>query len=134
MKVSGNIGLGTKTVVLFGAGSRLDSASVEITSLDLSVSPSSAVPGQEITVEGTGFTSGLKAGYAHSWWRSTNDTEQPEQWLTSYDVLSGGRVVISFKVPGGVTDGSKNIQVTDDDSRIGEVIADGSRTNDHLEP
>ena len=120
VKVGGTIGLGTKTVVLFNGTTRLDDASVEITSLDLSVSPSSAVPGQEITVEGTGFTSGLKlttltvGGVAQTTLSNRNK-------VNGYDVLSGGRVVISFKVPGGVTDGSKNIQVTDADSRIGEV-------------
>ena len=120
VKVGGSIGLGTKTVVLFDGANRLDDASVEITSLDLSVSPSSAVPGQEITVEGTGFTSGGRlatltvGGVAQTALSNRN-------MVNEYSVLSGGRVVISFKVPGGVTDGSKNIQVTDDDSRIGEV-------------
>ena len=120
VKIGGEIGLGTKTVVLLNDDDRLDTASVEITSLDLSVSPSSAVPGQEITVEGTGFTSGLKlatltvGGVAQTTLSNRNS-------VSGYDVLSGGRVVISFKVPGGVTDGSKNIQVTDADSRIGEV-------------
>ena len=120
VKVGGEIGLGTKTVVLFSGTNRLDDASVEITSLDLSVSPSSAVPGQEITVEGTGFTSGSKlveltvGGVAQTALSNRN-------MVNDYDVLSGGRIVISFKVPDGVTDGSKNIQVTDDDSRIGEV-------------
>ncbi len=120
VKVGGTIGLGTKTVVLFAGSSRLDSASVEITSLDLSVSPSSAVPGQEITVEGTGFTSGEKlttltvGGVAQTRLSNRNSVDD-------YDVLSGGRIVISFKVPDGVTDGSKNIQVTDGDSRVGEV-------------
>jgi hypothetical protein len=120
VKVSGDIGLGTKTVVLLNGNDRLDTASVEITSLDLSVSPSSAVPGQEITVEGTGFTSGSKldtltvGGVAQI-------TLSNRNLVSDYDVLSGGRIVISFKVPDGVTDGSKNIQVTDDDSRVGEV-------------
>ena len=120
VKVGGTIGLGTKTVVLFADDVRLDSASVEITSLDLSVSPSSAVPGQEITVEGTGFTSGMKLNTL-----TVGDVEQTtlsnRNSVNGYDVLSGGRVVISFKVPDGVTDGNKNIQVTDADSRIGEV-------------
>jgi hypothetical protein len=120
VKIGGEIGLGTKTVVLLNGNDRLDTASVEITSLDLSVSPSSAVPGQEITVEGTGFTSGSKldtltvGGVAQI-------TLSNRNLVSDYDVLSGGRIVISFKVPDGVTDGSKNIQVTDDDSRVGEV-------------
>ena len=120
VKIDGKVRLGTKTVVLFYGEDRLDGASVEITSLDLSVSPSTAVPGQEITVEGTGFTSGSKlvtltvGGVGQTKLSNRND-------VIDYDVLSGGRIVISFKVPDGVTDGSKNIQVTDADSRVGEV-------------
>ena len=120
VKIDGEVRLGTKTVVLFNGEDRLDGASVEITSLDLSVSPSTAVPGQEITVEGTGFTSGSKlvtltvGGVGQTKLSNRND-------VIDYDVLSGGRIVISFKVPDGVTDGSKNIQVTDADSRVGEV-------------
>jgi hypothetical protein len=120
VKVSGDIGLGTKTVVLLNGNDRLDTASVEITSLDLSVSPSSAVPGQEITVEGTGFTSGLKlatltvGGVAQTTLSNRNS-------VSGYDVLSGGRIVITFAVPAEVTEGSNTIRITDDEGRVGEV-------------
>ena len=100
----------------------MDSASVEITSLGLSVSPSTAVAGQEITVEGTGFsTTGdnqlatlTVGGVDQAELSNRNDVDD-------YDVLSNGRIVITFDVPDGVTHGSKTIQVTDDDDRIGEV-------------
>ena len=122
VKVGGSIGLGTKTVVLFDGDNRLDDASVEITSLDLSVSPSSAVPGQEITVEGTGFSTDDQNQLATLTVGGVAQTNLSNRnSVSDYDVLSGGRIVISFKVPDGVTDGNKNIQVTDDDSRIGEV-------------
>jgi hypothetical protein len=120
VKIGGEIGLGTKTVVLLNGNDRLDTASVEITSLDLSVSPSSAVPGQEITVEGTGFTSGLKlatltvGGVAQTTLSNRNS-------VSGYDVLSGGRIVITFAVPAEVTEGSNTIRITDDEGRVGEV-------------
>ena len=76
-------------------------------------------------MEGTGFsTADLKSAEATltvGGVAQTQDELSNRNSVNDYDVLSGGRVVISFKVPDGVTDGSKNIQVTDDDSRIGEV-------------
>ena len=119
--VAANVGLGTKTVVLFdSADKRLDSASVEVTALALNVSPSTAVAGQEITVEGTGFSSDVQLDTL-----SVGGIGQPElsnrNDVSEYDVLSGGRIVITFDVPDGVTDGSKTIRVTDDDGRVGEV-------------
>ena len=57
MKVISAVGLGTKTVVsVRRATSRLDSASVEITAVGLTVSPSTAVVGREVTITGSGFT------------------------------------------------------------------------------
>ena len=122
--VTSEVGLGTKTVVLFdGVGpgaARLDSASVEVTALALNVSPSTAVAGQEITVEGTGFSSDVQLDTL-----SVGGIGQPElsnrNDVSEYDVLSGGRIVITFDVPDGVTDGSKTIRVTDEDGRVGEV-------------
>ena len=122
--VTSEVGLGTKTVVLFDGvepdAARLDSASVEVTALALNVSPSTAVAGQEITVEGTGFSSAVQLDTL-----SVGGIGQPElsnrNDVNDYDVLSGGRIVITFDVPDGVTDGSKTIRVTDDDGRVGEV-------------
>ena len=58
VKVSGDVGLGTKSVVLFNGGDPLAGAraSVEITAVDLTVSPSTALVGREVTVTGSGFT------------------------------------------------------------------------------
>ena len=121
VKVSGTVGLGTKTVVLFNGGAALAGArdSVEITASALSVSPSSAVAGQEVTVEGSGFNSGKLATLTVG--GKSQDRLRNRTLVTEYDVLSGGRVVLSFVVPDEVTKGDKMIVVTDDDGRIGQV-------------
>ncbi len=143
VKVGGDVGLGTKTVVLFHrvtdtddkdtttdadatdddtmavTDTRLDASSVEITSLGLSVTPSTAVAGQEITVEGTGFGSGALSELTVNGIEQTQLSNRND--VADYDVLSGGRIVITFEVPAGVTDGSKTVRVTDDSDRVGEV-------------
>ena len=147
VKVGAGVALGTKTLVLFdtdndtGAaaddpdlpGKRLDSTSVEITSMPLSVSPSSAVAGQEITVEGSGFSGGalldeLTVG-------GEPQTELSNRNLVSATrVTSGGRVVLTFLVPEEVTDGSNTVAVTDADGRIGEVSLDVPEPEVSLDP
>ena len=122
VKVTAEVRLGTKTVVLFDGDVRLDSATVEITALGLSVSPSSAVAGQEVTVEGTGFNTAADNQLKTLTVGGESQTDLSNRnAVADYDVLSGGRIVISFDVPDGVTHGSKTIQVTDDDGRVGEV-------------
>ena len=127
VKVSGKVGLGTKTVVLFGpdtdadddtALDRLDSASVEITAVDLTVSPSIAVVGREVTVTGSGFAKDVVkieiGGVAHC--DNTTDDE------CGIAVASGGRVVAAFNIPNheDLADaGDYTIKVTDDEGRIG---------------
>ena len=124
VKVLGEVRLGTKTVVLFDRDAdnpRLNSANVEITALTLTVSPTTAVAGQEVTVEGTGFTSG------QDMLKSVTVGGMPVARLSNrtnvdlYDVLSGGRIAITFAVPGEVTSGSQPILVTDDTGRVGEA-------------
>ena len=125
VKVTGDdVRLGTKTVVLFDdtaaeGDERLDGSSVEITAVGLDVSPSSAVAGQVITVEGSGFTDpSTLTEITVDGIKQTTLTNR--RTVISTAVLSGGRIVVSFKVPDGVTDGSQIIRVTDGGSRIGE--------------
>ena len=135
VKVSSAVGLGTKTVVLFGElvddndtpadttddtttanGKRLDSASVEITAVDLTVSPSTAVVGREVTITGSGFTgdvSSIKVGDA-----AVCDTPD----TCDIEVASGGRVVAAFNIPNDAAladAGDYAITVTDSGDRIG---------------
>ena len=120
VKVSGSVAIGTKTLALFDGSTRLDSTSIEITSMALSVDPSSAVVGQEITVEGSGFSGGALLDTV-----SVGGKQQTElsngSMVSATRVTSGGRVVLTFVVPDDVTDGSNTVAVTDADGRIGEV-------------
>ena len=117
VKISEQVGLGTKTVVLFDSGgARLDSASVEITAVDLTVSPSTALVGREVTVTGSGFTDDvreIKVGKA-----TICDTVDN----CNIEVASGGRVVAAFDIPNdeALKDaGDYTIAITDTGGRIG---------------
>ena len=125
VKVGGNVRLGKKTIALFDAASkRLASDSITITSLPLTVVPATAVAGQEITVEGTGFSGGdyvelITVGGKSQNALSNGNLLSDEDRRTR--ATSSGRVVLTFMVPDGVTDGSKSVQVTDSTGRIGSV-------------
>jgi hypothetical protein len=124
VKVSASVDLGTKTLVLLAGTTRLDSTSIEITSLPLTVVPATAVAGQEITVEGTGFSGGdyvssiTVGGIAQNALSNGNLLSDEDRRTRA---TSSGRVVLTFMVPDGVTDGSKSVQVTDSTGRIGSV-------------
>ena len=146
VKALAGVRLGDKTVVLFDrktdAGTavdedeqRLNSANVEITASGLTVAPSSAVVGQEVTVEGRGFSTAgdgqlatiTVGGLAVTDLSNNEDVED-------YEVLSGGRVVLTFVVPDEVTHGTRTIQVTDDSGRVGEVALTVPKPTITLDP
>ena len=121
VKVGATVTLGTKTLVLLDASEdRLDSTSVDITSMPLSLDPSSAVAGQEITVEGSGFSSGALLQTLSVGGKGQTKLSN-ENLVSATRVTSGGRVVLTFEVPNEVTYGSNTVAVTDEDGRIGEV-------------
>ena len=118
VKVSGAVGLGTKTVVLFSGSDALAGAraSVEITAVDLNVSPSTALVGREVTVTGSGFTGDvveIKVG----------DAEICATVATcKIEVASGGRVVAAFDIPNEAVlkdADDYTITITDSGGRIG---------------
>ena len=119
--VSGDVGLGTKTVVLFAGNKRLDSASVEITAIDLTVSPSTATVGQEVTISGSGFKGNVESitvGDATVCDNTDGDTGND----CDIEVASGGRVISGFSIPNNADladDGDYTITVTDSGGRIG---------------
>ena len=123
VKVIGAVGLGTKTVVLFAGDKRLDSASVEITAIDLTVSPSTATVGQEVTISGSGFTGKVESimvGDATVCDNTDGDTNTGND--CDIEVASGGRVISGFSIPNKADladDGDYTITVTDSDGRIG---------------
>ena len=89
---------------------------------DLIITPSSVVPGQQITITGSGFATVATRGIA-----SHND-DLPSVTVnnvpvadvpTDNIVTSAGRVAITITVPANVGDGTKRVVVTDDIGRVG---------------
>ena len=120
VKVGGTIRLGDKTIVLFDASdTRLDSASIEITSLPLSISPSTAVAGQEITAEGSGFDTGELLSTIDVGGEG-QDTLSDRTKVNTIRSVTGGSVTVTFAIPDGVRQGTKTVTITDDSGRIGE--------------
>ena len=121
VKVSGDVGLGTKSVVLFDGGTALAGAraSVAITASELTVSPSTAVVGREVTVTGSGFTDDVAeikvGGVAHC----------ATVAKCAIEVASGGRVVAAFNIPDDATlakAGDYSIMITDSSGRVGTAM------------
>ena len=123
VKVSGKVGLGTKSVVLFEGGSALEGArdSLEITASDLTVSPSTAVVGREVTVTGSGFdgdVNKIEVGDV----AVCDSTDAVTTNNCAIEVASGGRVVAAFNIPNHADlakAGDYTIMVTDTGDRIG---------------
>ena len=146
VKVSSAVRLGTKTVVLFGPDGddadsdpdRLDSASVAITAVDLTVSPSTAVVGREVTITGSGFTGDvvlIEVGEA----TVCDNGDAPTGNDCEIEVASGGRVVAAFNIPNDAALADADdyaITVTDSGDRIGSgtvTIPDRTLTVDPAE-
>ena len=123
VKVSGDVGLGSKTVVLFDGGSALAGAraSVDITASDLTVSPSTAVVGREVTVTGSGFTGSvvmIEVGDA----TVCDSIENNNIADCDIETASGGRVVAAFNIPNhkSLADADDySVMITDSSDRIG---------------
>ena len=122
IKVGGDVRLGTKTLVLFDSGAqRLDSASIEINSLPLSVNPSVAVPGQVVSVEGSGFETDAFVQSIMVGEEAVNELDDGNE-IDDEDtfIVGGGRVVVSFELP-DLDDGAHTIKIVDSSDKIGEA-------------
>ena len=135
VKVSGEVGLGTKSVVLFSDGDPLAGArdSVGITAVDLTVSPSTALVGREVTVTGSGFTGNVKEIKVGKATICDSVTD------CNIQVASGGRVVAAFNIPNEevLKDADDyTITITDTGGRVGNgsvTIPEPTLTVDPLE-
>jgi hypothetical protein len=83
---------------------------------DLDVRPTTAVPGQEITISGSGFTSTgdeavVKAEMVTVDGDPANDDDET--------VDSNGNISITVRVPAGVSPGTRQVMVTDGGERVG---------------
>ena len=97
---------GKLKVEVFVNTSNLQSASssVEITPLDLTISPSSVVPGQQITITGSGY-------------EGTEEIDSVEVGTTTYtpenvSTTSGGGATVTVDVPLNVGTGDKTVSLT----------------------
>ena len=115
VKVGEDVRLGTKTVSLLDEDDkRIGSEEIEIGALSLSVTPDTAVAGQQVTVSGSGFARGSTiSGEVQS-----KTAEFPAD---SDEVTSSGRITVTFTIPAGVTHGTRTIEITDDKSNVGQV-------------
>ena len=115
VKVGEDVRLGAQTLVLLDAGdARQASADIEIGALSLSVTPTSAVAGQQVTVSGSGFARGSTI-------TGTVQTKEATFPSDSDEATSSGRITVTFNIPAGVTHGTRTIQITDDESNVGQV-------------
>ncbi len=113
--VLGTVGTGSKELALYSdaaATTKLGSTKVEITALALRLTPSTAVPGQTVDLDGSGFTGSgdvmtLMVG------------GEPVVPKPTNKATTNGRFFITFKVP-DVEDGSHTVQLVDNESKIGE--------------
>ena len=135
VKVIGDVRTGTKTVVLLNDDTTLSTANVEITALGLTVSPGTAVVGQVVTVGGTGFGTADGNQLSTLTVGGTPQTELSNRNdVNDYNVLSNGRILISFAVPEGVTKGDNVIRIEDDADLVGEVTLTVPEPMISLEP
>ena len=117
VQVPGGTRIGTVrvTIVHPGAADPL-TKTITIGTKSLELSPSTAVPGQEITIQGSGFKGQAIIDRANV----TIDTKPSDDAsFNPPDVDSNGNVSITMRVPNQVKDGSRQVKVTDSQNRIG---------------
>ena len=127
---SDTIRLGEKTVALFDADDeRLASETITIAAGSLSVTPSTAVSGQEVTVSGSGFSAGDDG-------TSVTITVDGDEATPKGSAVptSSGQITVSIDIPAGITDGSKTIAVMDVTGRVGQVDITVPETTVTIEP
>ena len=93
------------------------SHSVTVRAHELTISPTNAVPGQEITIQGSGFGNGtridgLTFGDGANVYASTADGGKPT-------ADTNGNITITVNVPKDVKPGSREVKATGQNNRIG---------------
>ena len=115
INVPGTVATGSKELALFNDANpavKLGSTMVEITALAVSLTPSTAVPGQTVDLDGAKFTASGTIGTL------TVDAEDVEPKPTN-TATTNGRFFVTFKIP-DVGDGTHVVQLIDDMGKIGE--------------
>ena len=88
---------------------------ITIVAKELTVSPSTAVPGQEITIQGSGF--GSRANI------SSVKIDSQDAFAGGQTAVadSGGNISITVRVPHSLKDGARKVEVKDSAGRVGEA-------------
>lgn len=105
-----------KVEALVGSTSKA-SASVTVRAHTLTISPDTVVPGQEVTIQGSGFGSGVKIdsltfGGGANVYEGASDLSKP-----SSD--TNGNITITVRVPDDVKPGSREVKATARNNRLG---------------
>ena len=98
-------------------GTSKASASVTVQANVLTITPTTAVPGQEVTIQGSGFGNGktiteLTFGAGDNVYEGTNAPAEPQS-------DSNGNITITVNVPMDVNAGSREVKVKSEENRIG---------------
>jgi len=128
--VSATTPLGKQKILMTSGGEGTRYTTVTITGAPVTVSPATAVAGQEVTVTGTGFTkssnlTSITVGGQTVTYTSSGGLDTSTTIATGVDTDSSGNFSTSFLVPDTSTTrtaGDHKILVTDDGSLTGEVF------------
>lgn len=90
-------------------------ATVEIVAQALTVSPATAVPGQRITITGSGFS----RNNGNDIVKVTINGDDVEDDLSRFEVSQDGTVAVTVTVPQTVRQGENEVQLTGWDNRLG---------------
>jgi len=125
--------LGKQKILMTSANEGTRYTTVTVTGAPLTVSPATAVAGQEVTVSGTGFSkaspnnnlSTITVGPDSVTNTSSGGLNTSTTIATGVDIDSSGNFSVSFLIPDSVTTrtaGEHKILVTDDGNLTGEVF------------
>jgi len=122
--------LGKQKILMTSGGEGTRYTTVTITGAPVTVSPSTAVAGQEVTVTGTGFTkssnlTSITVGGETVTYTSSGGLNTSTTIATGVDTDSSGNFSTSFLIPDATTTrtaGDHKILVTDDGGLTGEVF------------
>jgi len=122
--------LGSQKIIMTGDNEGARYTTVTITGAPVTVSPSTAVAGQEVTVTGTGFTKSsnlatITVGGVTVTYTSSGGLDTSTTIATGVDTDSSGNFSTSFLIPDSSTTrtaGEHKILVTDDGGLTGEEI------------
>ena len=98
------------TVVVAGADDETGTADITIGGLPLTVDPDTAVPGQEITIRGSGFTGGAKLATVMVGGKPVSEQANGQE-IEDLIINNGGTFVLSVDIPKDVTSEGSNVVV-----------------------